>query len=135
MKRQIVLSMLLMGALASFALAGGNGAVKVPFDTNVGSVNINTTGSGMVIATGHLDNGQPNAEYSVSIRIRYEGGSNDTNADIATFNTNGQGKGNFNVQVPINPAAGDVTLRRVAVRVRNEPNDADIAVAWDVLLK
>lgn len=135
MKRTITFTLILAVGLAMAALAGGNGAVTVPFDTNVGTVTINTTGSGRVIATGHLDNGRPNAEYSISLRIRYENGSNDPYPDIATFTTNGQGKGNFNVQVDTAPRPGDTTLRRVAVRVRNAPNDADIAVAWDVPLK
>lgn len=135
MKKTIGLTIMLSVFLAAAALAGGKGAVTVPFDTGIGSVNINTAGSSRLIAVGHLDDGLPNAEYSVSLRVRYENGTNDAHADLATFTTNGQGKASFNVQVDIDPAAGDMTLRRVAVRVRNAPNDADIAVAWDIPLK
>jgi len=135
MKRSLVITTLLFVFLATNALAGGKGAVKVPFDPDVGWVNLNTTGNGTIIASAHLQNGLPNEEYSVSVRIRYEDQSTDVFADIAILTTNGQGKGNVQVQVDINPPAGSNTLRRVAIRVRRAPDPLYVAVARDIPLK
>ena len=121
--------------MATHALAEGQGAVKVEFDPNVGWVIFNTTASGKLIASAHLDDGLPDEEFSVSVRVRYEDQSTDIFADIATLSTNGQGKGNVQVQVDINPPAGTSTLRRVAFRVRRAPNPLYVAVAWDIPLK
>jgi len=126
---------MLFVALAANAHAEGKGAVKVDFDPNVGWVNLNTTANGQIIATAHLDNGLANEEYSVSVRVRYEDQTTEVFADIATLSTNGQGKGNVQVQVDINPPAGSKTLRRVAIRVRKAPDPLYVAVAWDVPLK
>mgnify|MGYP001828190394 CR=1 FL=1 len=135
MKRALVIAAVLFVVLATSAFAQGKGAVKIPFDPDVGWVIINTTGDGRLIADAHLDSGLPNEEFSVSVRVRYEDGNTDIFADIATLTTNGQGKGNVQVQVDINPAAGTNTLRRVAVRVRKAPDPLYLAVAWDLPLK
>jgi hypothetical protein len=135
MKRSLVITTLFFVFFATNALAVGKGAVKVPFDSDVGWVNLNTTGNGTIIASAHLQNGLPNEEYSVSVRIRYEDQSTDVFADIANLTTNGQGKGNVQVQVDINPPAGSNTLRRVAIRVRRAPDPLYVAVAWDLPLK
>jgi hypothetical protein len=135
MKRALVIAAVLFVVLATSAFAQGKGAVKIPFDPDVGWVIINTTGDGRLIADAHLDSGLPNEEFSVSVRVRYEDGNTDVFADIATLTTNGQGKGNVQVQVDINPAAGANTLRRVAVRVRKAPDPLYLAVAWDLPLK
>ena len=135
MKKSLVIATLLIASLAVSAFAGGVGAVKVEFDPNVGWVNLNTTASGKLIALAHVENGLPNEEYTVSVRVRYEDESTDIFADIATLSTNGQGMGNVQVQVNINPPAGTNTLRRVAFRVRRPPNPLYLAVAWDIPLK
>jgi len=139
MKRPFVIASLLV-AVVAFAVsgfAGGKGAVKVDFDPNVGWVIINTTASGKLNATAHLDNGLPNENFMVNVRIRYEDGSVDELVDVATLTTNGQGKGNVQVQVDVNPPAKSSTLRRVAFRVRRPgpPNILYVAVAWDIPLK
>ncbi len=135
MRKSLVITVMLFVALAANAHAEGKGAVKVDFDPNVGWVNLNTTANGQIIATAHLDNGLANEEYSVSVRVRYEDQTTEVFADIATLSTNGQGKGNVQVQVDINPPAGSKTLRRVAIRVRKAPDPLYVAVAWDVPLK
>ena len=135
MKRSLVLATFLMAVLLVSASAGGGGAVKVPFDPNVGWVILNTTASGKLIASAHVQDGLPNEEFSVSVRVRYEDGTTDVHTDIATLSTNGQGKGNIQVQVDIDPPADTNTLRRVAFRVRRAPNPLYLAVAWDIPLK
>jgi hypothetical protein len=135
MKKSLVVTVMLFIALAANAHAEGKGAVKVDFDPNVGWVNLNTTANGQIIATAHLDNGLSNEEYSVTVRVRYEDQTTEVFADIATLSTNGQGKGNVQVQVDINPPAGSQTLRRVAIRVRKAPDPIYVAVAWDIPLK
>ena len=135
MKKSLVITTLLLVSLAANALAEGKGAVRAEFDPDVGWVNLNTTANGKVIATAHLDNGLPNEEYAVSVRVRYEDQSTEIFPDIATLSTNGQGKGNVQVQVDINPPAGTTTLRRVAIRVRRTPNPLYLAVVWDLPLK
>jgi hypothetical protein len=135
MNRSLILATFLMVALAIGASAAGVGAVKVPLDPNVGWVILNTTASGKLVASAHVQDGLPNEEFSVSIRVRYEDGTTDVHADIATLSTNGQGKGNVEVQVDIDPPAGSNTLRRVAFRVRRAPNPLYLAVAWDIPLK
>lgn len=135
MKKTLAFATLLCAALAAGALAQGAGAVKIPFDPDVGWVIFNTTGDGRIIATAHLDNGLPNEEFSVSVRVRYEDQTTDIFADIATLTTNGQGKGNVQVQIDINPPEGSTTLRRLAFRVRRAPDPLYVAVAWDVPLK
>jgi len=109
--------------------------VKIPFDPDVGWVIFNTTGDGRIIATAHLDNGLPNEEFSVSVRIRYEDGTTDIYTDIATLTTNGQGKGHVQLQFDLDPPEGSTTLRRLAFRVRRAPDPLYLAVAWDVPLK
>ena len=135
MKKSLVITTLLLASLAANALAGDKGAVRVEFDPDVGWVNLNTTASGKLIATAHLDNGLPSEEFTISVRVRYEDQSTDVFENIATLSTNGQGKGNVQVQVDINPPAGTNTLRRVAIRVRRAPNPLYLAVAWDIPLK
>ena len=135
MKKLMVIMVLLVVAMAAQALAGGKGSVKVPFDPDVGWAVINTDGSGKLIAVAHVQNGLPNEDFLVSVRVRYEDGNTEIFADIATLTTNGQGKGNVQVHVDINPAAGDSTLRRVAVRVRRAPQPLYVAIAWDIPLK
>ena len=135
MKRALVIAALIVAILPASAFAQGKGAVKIPFDPDVGWVIINTTGDGRLIADAHVDGGLPNEEFSVSVRVRYEDGNTDVFADIATLTTNGQGKGNVQVQVDINPPSGSDTLRRVAVRVRKAPDPLYVAVAWDLPLK
>lgn len=135
MKKLIAIAMMLLVSMAANALAGGGGAVKVGFDPDVGWALINTTSSGKMIVTAHLADALPNEEYSVSLRVRYGDQSTDVWADIATLVTNGQGRGNVQVQAEISPPAGTDTLRRVAVRVRRAPNPVYVAVAWDVPLK
>ena len=139
MKKSLVLATLLIAAFAFVVSvsAEGKGAVKVEFDPNVGWVILNTTASGTLNATAHLDNGVPNEDFTVSVRIRYEDGRVDEHANIATLSTNGQGKGNVKVQVNITPGAASNTLRRVAFRVRRPgpPNILYLAVVWDVPLK
>lgn len=135
MKKPLAITTLLLLFLATSALAEGKGSVKAPFDPDVGWAVINTAASGKLLASAHLDNGLPDEEYSVSVRVRYEDGSTDVFAEIATLSTNGQGKGNVQVQVNLNPPAGSQTLRRVAVRVRKAPDLLYVAVAWDIPLK
>jgi hypothetical protein len=135
MKTLLVLTVFFIASLAISAFAGGQGAVKVDFDPNVGWVNLNTTASGMLIASAHVQDGLPNEEFSVSVRVRYEDQTTDIFADIATLTTNEQGVGNVLVQVDVNPPAGSTTLRRVAIRVRRAPQPLYLAVAWDIPLK
>ena len=135
MKKTLSFTILLFLALAANAFAEGNGAVKVEFDSDAGWVILNTTADGKIIASAHIDNGLPNEEYTVGVRVRYENQSTEIFQDIATLSTNGQGKGNVKVQVDINPPAGSNTLRRVAIRVRKSPNPTYVAVAWDIPLK
>jgi hypothetical protein len=135
MKTALVIATVLFVSLATSALAEGKGAVKIPFDPDVGWVILNTTADGKLIASAHLDNGLPNEQFSVSVRVRYEDQSTDVFEDIATLSTNGQGKGNVQVQVDVNPPAGTSTLRRVAIRVRKAPDPLYLAVAWDLPLK
>jgi hypothetical protein len=135
MKASCIVAAVLVAVLAPQALAGGQGTVRVEFDPAVGWVNLNTTGDGRLIATAHLDDGLPNEDFSVSVRVRYEDGSTDIFQDIATLSTNGQGKGNVQIQVDLNPPDGTTTLRRVAFRVRRAPDPLYLAVAWDIPLK
>lgn len=139
MKKLAVLSTVLVAAavLAICVSASGNGAVKTEFDPNVGWVILNTTASGKLNCSAHIDNGLPDEEFMVSIRVRYEDGIVDEHADIATLRTNGQGKGNLQIQVDIDPPSGSTTLRRVAFRVRRPgpPNILYNAIAWDIPLK
>ena len=135
MKRMLGLAAILIASLAVNVWAGGMGAARVAFDPDVGWVILNTTASGKLIASAHVEDGLPDEEYTVSVRVRYEDQSTDIFADIATLSTNGQGKGNVQVQVDINPPAGSNTLRRVAFRVRRPPNPLYLAVAWDIPLK
>jgi len=135
MKKSPLIVTLLFVALTTSALAGGQGAIKVPFDPAVGWVILNTTASGKINASAHVEDGLPNEEFSVSVRVRHEDGSTELFTDIAILSTNGQGKGNVQVQVDINPPAGSQTIRRVAFRVRREPDPLYLAVAWDILLK
>ena len=124
-----------IAAFAATAQAGGAGAMRVDFDPAVGWVELNTTASGRLIVTAHLQDGLPHEEFSVSLRVRYEDQTMDVFADIATLTTNGQGKGNVQVQVDVNPPEGSTTLRRIAVRVRRAPDPLYLAVAWDLPLK
>ena len=139
MKISLVIATWLIAAfaLAASVSAGSQGAVRVEFSPNVGWVTLNTTASGRLIATAHLDNGAPNEDFIVAVRIRYEDGSVVPFTDVATLSTNGQGKGNVQVQVDINPPADSSTLRRIAFRVRRPgpPAILYLAVAWDVPLK
>ena len=135
MKKSPLIVTLLFVALTTSALAGGQGAIKVPFDPAVGWVIFNTTASGKINASAYVEDGLPNEEFSVSVRVRHEDGSTELFTDIATLSTNGQGKGNVQVQVDIHPPAGSQTIRRVAFRVRREPDPLYLAVAWDILLK
>jgi hypothetical protein len=137
MKRTISIAALLVLLSVVIGFAQGNGAVKVDFDPPVGWVILNTTASGKLIATAHVDDGRPNEEFTISVRIRYEDDSNIAFTDIATLTTNGEGKGNVQVQLDLDPPAGSTTLRRVAFRARRPgpPNILYLAVAWDLPLK
>jgi hypothetical protein len=139
MKRSLVLfaSLVVLIALALSVFAGGQGAVKVRFDPDVGWVNLNTTASGRLNATAHLDNGAPNEVFDVSVRVRYEDGTTALFTNVATLTTNGQGKGNVQIRVDVGPPSGSTTLRRVAFRVRRPgpPQILYVAVAWDIPLK
>ena len=135
MRKTLAFATLLCAMLAAGALAQGAGAVKIPFDPDVGWVVFNTTADGRIIATAHLDNGLPNEEFSVSVRVRYEDQTTDIHQDVATLTTNGQGKGNVQVQIDLNPPEGSTALRRLAFRVRRAPDPLYLAVAWDVPLK
>ena len=122
MKKSLVITTLLLISLAANALAEGQGAVKARFNPDVGWVILNTTASGKFIASVHLDNGLPNEELSVSIRVRYSNQTTEIFPDITTLSTNGQGKGNVQVQVDLNPPPRARLLRRVAI-------------VWDIPLK
>jgi hypothetical protein len=135
MKKSLAIAALFLVILAGNALAGGNGAMKVDFDPFVGWVNLNTAASGKVIATVHLGEALPNATFSVGVRVRYEDGSKDIYQDLTTFTTNNQGKGNFQVQLDIDPPEGSTTLRRIAIRLQSDPEPLYVAVAWDIPLK
>lgn len=139
MKKSLVFVTLLITTFAFIASvsAGGKGAVRAEFSPNVGWVVLNPTASGKLNATAHLDNGLPNEEFTVSVRVRYQDGTVKVFPDIATLSTNGQGEGNAIVQVDIDPPAGSSTLRRVAFRVRRPgpPNIVYVAVVWDMFLK
>lgn len=135
MKKCLVTVMLIVATMVVSSQAENMGAVRVDFDPEVGWVTLNTTASGRLIATAHVHDGLPDEEFSVSVRVRYEDQSTDVFADIATLTTNGQGKGNVQVQVDVNPPEGSTTLRRVAVRVRRSPDPLYLAVAWDLPLK
>ena len=134
MKRYLVTAVLISAITVAGAHAG-QGSVRADFDPDVGWVNLNTTASGRLIVTAHIQGGLPNEEFSVGVRVRYEDQTTDIFADIATLTTNGQGNGNVQVQVDVNPPAGSTTLRRVAVRVRRAPDPLYLAVAWDLPLK
>jgi hypothetical protein len=139
MKRSWELAILLVAALA-FAIsasAQSEGAVKVPFDPDVGWVILNTTAGGMLNATAHVQNGLINEDFLVNVRVRYEDGTVDEHVEIATLSTNGEGNGNVELHVSINPPPGSTTLRRVAFRLRRPgpPNVLYLAVAWDIPLK
>jgi hypothetical protein len=137
MKKLLFLTMMLIAVFSINAYAQGEGAVKVPFDPDVGWAIVNTTANGILNVTAHLENGRPNQDFSVSIRIRYEDASVVAFTDIATLSTNGQGKGNVQAKIELDPPADSSKLRRVAVRVRRPgpPNILYIAVAWDLPLK
>ena len=119
------------------AIDGGNGAIKERFDPDRGFVNINTTASGKLMGTIHLQGARPDSEFFVNVRVRYEDGTSDAFINIATLTTNSEGNGNAHVVVLPSPPGDDATLRRVAVRVRRTtpPNLLYLAVAWDVPLK
>jgi hypothetical protein len=133
MRNSIIVSLLIVAVMSAGIASAGS--VRIDFDPAVGWVNLNTTASGRLIATAHVQDGLPDEAFSVSIRVRYEDQSTDVFADIATLTTNGQGKGNVQVQVDLNPPPGSSTLRRVAVRVRRAPDPLYLAVAWDLPLK
>ena len=135
MKKPLLLAILLVVLMVSNAWAGGLGTVRVAFDPYVGWTNLNTTASGKLIVSAHLDAGLPNEDFSVTLRVRYEDGNVEIFSDVATLSTNEQGKGNVNVEVATNPPEGSTTLRRVAVRVRRAPNPLYLAVGWDLPLK
>jgi hypothetical protein len=139
MKKSLVITTLLITTFAFVVSvsAGGKGSVKAEFSPNVGWVILNPTASGKINATAHLENGLPNENFTISVRVRYEDGSIGIFPDVATLSTNGQGQGNINVQVDIDPPAGSGTLRRVAFRVRRPgpPNIVYVAVVWDMFLK
>ena len=123
--------------LAVSASAESKGAMKAAFDPDVGWAIVNTTASGKLNITVHLNNGKPNEEFDISLRVRYEDGIIVPFTNIATLSTNSQGKGNAQVQVTIDPPAGSDALRRVAVRVRRPgpPNILYVATIWDIPLK
>jgi len=135
MKKHIVITSLILAALVSQTFAGGQGSAKIPFDSDVGWVVLNTTGDGRLLATVHLDDARPDAEFSITVRVRYEDQSTEVFEDVAVLRTNGQGKGNAQAQVAVNPPDGSTTLRRVAIRVRRDPNPIYVAVGWDLPLK
>lgn len=133
----MALATMLIAVFAVRGFAQGNGAVKVAFDPDVGWAIVNTTASGHLNVNAHLDNGRPNQEFTVSVRIRYADGTVIPYQDIGILSTNGQGKGNFQDRMDIDPPADSAVLRRVAVRVRRPgpPNILYVAVAWDIPLK
>lgn len=139
MKKLLVFTVIIAAVVAFAApiYAGGAGAIKAEFTPNVGWVILNPPASGKLIGTAHLNDGLPNEEFTVSVRVRYMDGTVDEFKDIATLTTNGQGKGNVHVQVDINPPAGSDKIRRVAFRVRRPgpPNILYNAIVWDIPLK
>ena len=139
MKRSLLLATLLIvaSAVVVSVSAGGKGATKVPFDPNVGWAIVNTNDSNKLKVTAHLESGLPNEAFDVTLRVRYEDGTVVPYTDIATLYTNGQGKGNIEVIVNLDPPSNSGTVRRVAVRLRRPgpPNVVYIALAWDVPLK
>ncbi len=135
MKKSMLILVPLLVSLAVGVQAERQGAVKVPFDPDVGWVVLNTTADGRLVASAHLDGGLPDEEFAVNIRVRYEDQSIETFEDVATLVTNAEGKGNVQVEVAVDPPPGSETLRRVAFRVRRAPAPLYLAVAWDVPLK
>ncbi|MEN8008216.1 MAG: hypothetical protein ABFS42_14440 [Candidatus Krumholzibacteriota bacterium] len=135
MKKSLAITVLILLSLVANAHAQGKGAVKAHLDPDVGWVILNTTASGKFIATVHLDNGLPNEEFTVSVRVRYSNQSTEVFPDIATLSTNGQGKGNVQVQVDLTPPPRARILRRVAIRVRRAPDPLYLAIVWDIPLK
>ena len=139
MKRSLLLATLLIvaSAVVVSVSAGGKGAVKVPFDPNVGWAIVNTNDSNELKVTAHLGSGLPNEAFDVTLRVRYEDGTVVSYTDIATLYTNEQGAGNIEVIVNLDPQPNSGTVRRVAVRLRkpSPPNVVYIALAWDVPLK
>jgi hypothetical protein len=139
MKRSLAFGtmILLVFAVGGFAEGQGIGAVRGAFDPDVGWAIVNTTASGRLNITAHLDNGRPNQEFGVSVRVRYEDGTVTPYKDIGVLSANDEGKGNFHGHLDIDPPAGSTTLRRVAVRVRRPgpPQILYIAVIWDIPLK
>jgi hypothetical protein len=139
MKRSLLLATLLIvaSAVVVSVSAGGKGAVKVPFDPNVGWAIVNTNDSNGLKVTAHLESGLPNEAFGVTLRVRYEDGTVVSHTDIATLYTNGQGAGNIEVTVNLDPQPNSGTVRRVAVRLRRPgpPNIVYVALAWDVPLK
>jgi hypothetical protein len=133
----VVAALALSILFAAGALAAGQGTVKVDFEPNVGWVNLNTTGSGKLNATAHLDSGLVNEVFSVSIRVRYEDGTIIPWVAVATLRTNEEGIGNVHVPINIDPPPNSGALRRIAFRVRKTgPGGVTyIAVAWDIPLK
>ena len=123
--------------LVTGALAAGQGNVKVDFDPNVGWVNLNTTASGKLNASAHLESAVPDEILSVTIRVRYEDGTITPWVSVATLRTNEQGKGNVHVPINIDPPPDSGKIRRIAFRVRKPgPGGVTyIAVAWDIPLK
>ena len=98
--------------IAAIAIAGGKGAVKDelfvhPGDLSiVGWVILNTTASGKLNVTAHLDNGNPNEEFIVNVWIYPENPESTQDAwgkffGVATLSTNEQGKGNAHAQVDL----------------------------------
>lgn len=135
MKKHTLITVVILAALVGQAVAGGQGAAKIPFEPDVGWVVLNTTGDGRLLATVHLEDALPDEEFGVTVRVRYEDQSTEVFEDVAVVRTNGQGQGNTKVQVGIIPPAGSTTLRRVAIRVRRAPNPVYVAVGWDLPLK
>ena len=139
MKRSLLLAALLIiaSAVVVSVSAGGKSTVKVPFDPNVGWAIVNTNDSNELKVRAHLESGLPNEAFDVTLRVRYEDGTVVPYTDIATLYTNGQGKGNIEVIVNLDPPPNSGTVRRVAVRLRRPgpPNVVYIALAWDVPLK
>jgi hypothetical protein len=135
MKKHIVITGMILAVLVSQTFAGGQGSAKIPFDPDVGWVVLNTTGDGRLLATVHLEDARPDAEFGITVRVRYEDQSTEVFEEVAFLTTNGQGKGNAQVEVAVNPSDGSTTLRRVAIRVRRAPNPVYVAVGWDLPLK
>jgi hypothetical protein len=137
MRRSLTLATILIAVIVIPGFAQGKGAVKTAFDPDVGWAIVNTTASGHLNVNAHVDNGRPNREFTVSVRIRYADGTVIPYKDIGILSTNGQGNGNFQGRMDIDPPADSDVIRRVAVRVRKPgpPNIVYVAVAWDVPLK